>query len=176
MIDGQSLLSSGVLCAAVALGLLLATQPASAQRIGVEAGVSAVEGFGGPSPTMGIALSLPVAQRLRAAATYSRWTGSDPTGQVGNQSLDLVALFRVRGRHGQGGADLGGGVGWFEMGRDGGHGTGTTLQAAPTVAGELRTPVALNSSAYLRLNAALRRGEVSGGWASVRLGIDLGLF
>ncbi|CAN5819945.1 hypothetical protein BH23GEM6_BH23GEM6_08710 [soil metagenome] len=159
---------------AAALGWVLAAVPAHAQRIGVEAGVSAVEGLGGPSPTMGIAVSLPLAQRFRAAATYSRWTGLDPTGRAGNQSVDVVGLFRVRGRHGQGGADLGGGVGWFEMGGDGG--TGTNLEPALALAGELRTPVALNSSAYLRANAAIHTGEASLRWASIRLGIDVGLF
>jgi hypothetical protein len=168
------------------LGLVLAAAAVSpagahAQSLGVEAGVAGVEDFTA-QPSVGATLFLPFTSRLRAAVSYSQWTGcpddrcGDPRTGYGNRGLNVIGLFRVLGEHRGTNASVGAGAGWYEMRRLREGRSDRYYQDALTFSGEVRVPVAFNSTTYLRGDLSIPTDESEPRWGFVRLGVDVDLF
>ena len=166
------------------LGLVAAApRPATAQSIGLEAGISRVESFDGVRPALGLSLFLPLTERLKLAVSGTQWTGcpesgcDEPRSGYGNRGLNVLGLFNVLGEsHTE--VSLGAGMGWYEMKEleEGGTGSETSYDEAFTFAVEVRREVAYNSGLYLRGEASVPTDDDNARWGSLRLGADVRIF
>ena len=155
--------------------------PANGQSIGIEGGITSVEGFDAVRPTVGVAVSLPLTQRLRVVASGTQWSGcpeagcDEPREGPGNRGLNLVGLFTVLdGRHTD--ISLGAGMGWYEMHRVTDGESRRYYDEALTFAAEIRRAVAFNSGMYLRGETSLPTDGVDSRWISLRVGVDVRIF
>lgn len=175
--SGRWLVGGGL---ALAFALLCNPGDLSAERIGIEAGVTHVESFEGLRPTLGGSLSFGLTQRLRILGTVTQWTGcpddgcDEPRDGAGNRGFNLLGLFDVTGTPGLDVA-VGAGMGWYEMRRprEGGAGSERYYDEAITFAVQLRREVAYNSGVYLRGETSLPIDDGNGHWTSLRLGVDV---
>lgn len=161
--------------------LVVLAQPARAQSIGIEGGITSVEGFDAVRPTVGLTLTLPLTQRLHIAATGTQWSGcpevgcEEPRDGFGNRGLNLVGLFTVLdGRRTD--LSLGAGIGWFEMQRVAGGESRSGYDEALTFAAEVRRDVAFNSGMYLRGETSFPTDGADARWLSLRVGVDVRIF
>jgi hypothetical protein len=168
---------------AVAVSVLtlsaVATARASAQSIGLEAGVASVETFNGVRPNLGASLFLPLTERFRVAVGVSQWTGCpvggcvEPRSGYGNRGLNVLGMYRALGTD-DASLSLGAGMGWYEMNRLG-EAEGemeSHYEEAFTFAAEARRSVAYNSDVYLRGETSLPTDDSVTRWSSVRVGVD----
>lgn len=114
-------------CAALvaALTTLLVEAPvASAQTLGIEAGLAGIENYDPFTLGVGATLTAPIVSRLSISASYARWFGRDGNegalgagGDLrlgyGNQAFLISGLVRVVGSTGTS-MSAGAGVGWFQ--------------------------------------------------------------
>jgi hypothetical protein len=177
-----SVLRGALLAGALALaGSLAAADPAGAQSVGFEAGLAGIENYDPVTPSLGVTLFLPLTDRLRAAASYSQWTGcdgnagcEDPRTGYGNRAVNVLGLFRLVD---VGPAlSVGAGAGWYEMLRLRDGRSDSYLQGAMTFSSEARFPVAYNSSTYLRGDLSIPTNDSAPRWGFLRLGVDVGIF
>lgn len=169
----------GLLVAAAAGGAVSPTR-AGAQSLGLEVGMAGVENYT-TQPSVGASLFLPFTDRLKAAVSYSQWTGcphqdcGDPRVGYGNRGLNVLGLVRVLGNRGAN-ASVGAGAGWYEMRRERDGRSDRYYQDALTFSSEVRFPVAYNSSTYLRGDVSIPSDDERPRWGFLRIGVDVGLF
>lgn len=160
---------------------LVLSRPTASQSIGIEGGITTVEGFDAVRPTVGLTVTLPLTQRLRIAATGTQWSGcpetgcDDPRDGIGNRGLNLVALFTaLDGRRTD--LSVGAGIGWFEVHRATDGESRSAYDEALTFAAEVRRDVAFNSGMYLRGETSFPIDGADARWLSLRLGVDVRIF
>jgi len=162
--------------------LLALAGEARAQSLGLEAGVAGVENYD-PAPSLGVSLFLPLTDRFRGALSYSQWTGCDnnagceePRVGYGNRGFNAMGLYRVVGTPYSASASIGAGVGWYERLRLRDGESDAYYEDALTFGGEIRFPVAFNSSTYLRADLSIPSDDHVPRWGFLRVGVDVGRF
>src|SRR5688500_8233586 len=99
----QFIIRVGLTAAAAVALSTVAPRAASAQSIGLEAGVASVETFNGVRPNLGVSLFLPLTERFRVVVGASQWTGCpeggcvEPRAGYGNRGLNVLGMFRAMG-------------------------------------------------------------------------------
>lgn len=155
---------------------------AAAQSVGFEVGLAGVQNYSADTPSLGVSLFLPLADRFRASVSYSRWTGcdsgacEDPQSGYGNQGVNVLGLFRLLGGERGVNASVGAGTGWYEMRRVVDAESERYWENALTLSGEIRVPVSYGSSAYLRADTSYPAEDSRPRWGFVRVGVDVGVF
>jgi hypothetical protein len=177
-------ITRGVAAATLALAACTALPgAASAQSIGLEAGIASVESFDGVRPALGLSLFLPLTERLRLAVSGSQWTGcpeggcEEPRAGYGNRGLNVLGLFSIaEGNRME--VALGAGMGWYEMKRPraGETDSESFYDEAFTFAVEVRREVAYNSGLYLRGETSVPTDDSAARWGALRLGADVRVF
>lgn len=151
---------------------------ARAQSIGLEVGLAGVENYDAFTPAIGVSLSAPFTERLRASASYVQWTGcdagdcSEPRTGYGNHGFNVLGLFRAFGNE-MADISLGAGLAWYEVHRLSNGASDARYDTAITFATELRRAVAYNSSMYVRGEASIPTEDNAFRWGFVRVGVDV---